>query len=245
MPSSGAEFQKVYNAFLEDKGPQSITFPLSLSQEDAVLLLMAILSDLLYIRRSVGQHAHLTDPAQKTARNLSNPFVPLSPHTETYRMQNIISSALDRWYSKFNTLSSPGMMAFYYYCRLYLSCPQILGLPHVVDYRGIDSVTGLSGLTAISDQSVQHAWRILDDAAARPKSDLLCPLWLPIFVFHAGLVVWAKQQLDTTQDPNGYGSNRILLPFKVELEGMPWPCCKEMAETLARLMAAAQFGGKA
>lgn len=123
IPSSGAEFQNIQKAFLEDKLPQSIAFPLSLSQEDAVLLLMAILSDLLYIRLSIGQQAHLTIPAQKRARNLSNPSVPLSPHTETYRMQNIISSALDRWYSKFNTLSSPGMMAFYYYCRLYLSYP--------------------------------------------------------------------------------------------------------------------------
>lgn len=243
MPSSGPEFQEIYNAFLEDRGTQSITFSSPLSQDDAVLVLMAMLSDLLYIRRSIGQHARHTDPANKTVRNFHNPFVPLSPHTEIYRMQNIISSTLDRWYSTFNTLSSPGMMALYYYCRLYLSFSQILVLPHIVGYRGIKSDMGLDSLTAISDHTVQHAWRILDDAAARPKSDLLCPLWLPIIVFHASLVVWAKQQFGTTQHPNGYGSNRILLPFKVELEGMPWPCCKEMTETLERLIAAPQLRG--
>lgn len=245
MPSSSYEFQEVYNAFLEDKGTHSINFSTSLSLDDAVLVLMAILSDLLYIRRSIGQHAHHTDPAKKMVRNFHNPFVPLSPHTETHRMENIISSALDRWYSTFDTLSCPGIMVFYHYCRLYLSCPQIAALPRMAGYKGIDSDTDPGSLIVrtISDQSVQHAWRILDEAAARPKSDVLCPLWLPVFVFHASLVVWAKQQFGTTRDPNGYGSYRILLPFKIELEGMPWPCCKEMTETLVRLIAAPRREG--
>lgn len=136
-------------------------------------------------------------------------------------------------------------MASSHYCRLYLSYPQILVLPRIVGYKGIDIGTDLGRLIVrtISYQSVQHTWRILDDAATRPKLDLLCPMWLPIFVFHASLVVWAKQQFGTTLDLNGYGSNMILLPCEVELEAMPWPCCKEMTDTLVRLMAAPQLGG--
>lgn len=258
MPSnsSGSNFQETYHAFLEDKdlrtGTRDIktTFS-SLSQDDAILILMAFLSDSLYIRRSIGQQVHVTDLTRnkKTGRNFHshNPFVPLAPHTETDRMQNIISSALDRWYATFNTntvpssSSPPGMMAFYYYCRLYISCPQILFLPRMVGYKSLHTPGNPSldpSAFTISDQSVQHAWRILNDAAARSKSDILCPLWLPIFVFHASLVVWAKQQqqLGGTQHQNGYGSSRILLAFKVELEGMPWPCCREMSETLEQLM---------
>jgi len=43
-------------------------------------------------------------------------------------------------------------------------------------------------------------------------------------------------------DGNAYGSTKVLLPFKIEIEGMPWPCCKEMAATLDRLMEETAFG---
>lgn len=75
MPSSGSKFQEIYNAFLEDKGTHSTT-SISLSQDGAVLILVAILYDVLYICRSICQHDHHTNPAKKRSE-ISTTLSPL------------------------------------------------------------------------------------------------------------------------------------------------------------------------
>jgi hypothetical protein len=195
MPSSSLEFQDVYRTFLDDKTPQIFLAAALASQDDALLLLMAILSDLLYLRCSLGQVVRLaTAKIRQTPRH--NPFVPLSPHTELDRMESVLSLALDRWYETFHTRVPLEIMAFYHYCSMYLSCGQLLDFPQMAGYRPLKSEPNSKIDISVSGKAVRQAWLVLDNAAARPKppsTDTLCPVWLPVMIFHAGLLVWASR----------------------------------------------------
>lgn len=240
MPTSMHEFQDIYDGLLHEPVDDNshLIIPTEVaSQDDAVLLLMAIISDAIYLRRSLERL--LATGGESHQRN---PFVPLTPHTELQRMQNLLLTGLDRWYSKFHSLTTPEVMSFYQYCRLYICCPDLPALSRLSGYLGSStdwrrpSHLGPELGVKISDQAVQQAWQVLDSAASRTKMPArACPVWLPIVVFHAGLVIWAN--LASPSNNDRYGSKRALLAFEVELQEMPWPCCKEMAATLARLMA--------
>ena len=245
MPSSPDEFQDVYGAILQEPISNTVQYLLSretTSQEDAVLLLVALLSDSICLRRSLGRVVKM-----ETCRNMDihkhNPFVPLSPHTELDRMQNLLSTGLDRWHTSFHTFVAPEILALYHYCRLYLSCSELALLPRLAGYQTYASPPSHPSLPnptndiRTSDQSMRQAWLVLDNAASRSRSsDGLCPVWLPIVVFHGALVIWAGISLGTVGDSDKYGSTRVLLAFKAELEGIAWPCCVEMVATLRRLM---------
>ena len=234
MPGSAAQFQDVYRTLLDDRTLHDQVAPSDFSKEDALLLLVALLSDLLYLRRSLGQVVHLAASIGKQPTQY-NPFGAFSPHMELNHMSTILSRAMDKWHRWFHASTSPEIMAFYYYIRMHLSFNQILTLPQAAGYRGGDPAPGSGNRPSIPDKTVGEAWRVLDNAAGwsqRASADSLCPAWLPIAVFHAALVVWAHYARVE------YGSARMLLAFKMELDGMTWPCCVEMAATLGRLIAA-------
>lgn len=239
MPDSPLEFQVVYRALLDDRAVQNELPAEVTSPDDALLLLMAVISDILYLRGSLGQVVHrMASADKKPARR--NPFIPLSPHSELDRMETLLSVALDKWHGRFHTSVPPELVAFYHYCRMYLACKYLLDLPKIAGYRQQRSDSTSSTELEITERAAHHAWLVLDSAAGRsrpPSGDSLLQVWLPIVVFHASLVVWAKHSLGRARHGEGFGSAKILLAFKVELEGMPWPCCSQMAATLDRLMA--------
>ncbi|KAK5064916.1 hypothetical protein LTR84_000750 [Exophiala bonariae] len=242
MPSSTHDFHDIYERLVygaRDDELQSILPGGMTTPEDAVLLLMAIISDAIYLRQALGRLV-LT----KEGRSMSNPFVPLTPDTELERMQMQLSQGLDRWESQFQGVMAADVMAFYHYCRLYISCPDLPALPPLSGYNNpvadirsrYQSKAG--NVFNIADSSIQQAWQVLDYAALRSKTgEKLCAIWLPIVVFHAGLVIWASISLvGGVEGRDKSGSKRSLLAFKVELEGMPWPCCAGMAAVLENLM---------
>lgn len=235
MPGSSADFQDVYRSMLDDRTPREYSIETEFSQEDNLLLLMAVMADLLHVRHSLGQ------VVQPAATRGQNPFAPFSARMELDHIEAQLSLALDKWHRWFHAQASPENLALYHYVRMYLSFHQLLSLPFIAGYTGRQPPMALSSIESISDEAVRQAWRVLDSAATwsqQSLTDHLCPIWLPIAVFHAGLVVWAKYSLCGAQLGAGYGSARVLLAFKIELDGMPWPCCVEMAATLTRLIAA-------
>ena len=245
MTSSAHEFSNTYCSLLQEPIATTRACPIyadATSEEDAVLLLMAILSDSINLHRSLGRVVDLDDQTNKTDYS-RNPFVPLSPYTELKRMREMLVAGLQRWYKQFEGLVSPSTMALYHYSISYLSCNSLRLLPRIAGYPlfGIDtshtdSVSSLMQVK-ISDESVGRAWMILDSSALRSKaSEALCPIWLPVIVFHAALIVWANISRKVLQKQGHRGSIRSLLVFKVEVESMPWPCCQDMATTLERLI---------
>ncbi len=236
MPSSTYDFQDIYRTLLE--GNKDAALPPDLvSPNDAFVLLLAILSDCLCLQQSLGQIAANAPATAK--QNMRNPFSPLSERTELARMRSVLSSALDRWHAVFGVAVASEILALFHYCRLHLSCFQLLELPRLAGYKLVSSSRSAAPGPSITSESVSQAWRVLDDAAAGHKassSQSLCPAWLPIIVFHAGLVLWARQKYGNDDENHAHGSTKILHLFRMELEQMTWPCCKGMAATLDRLI---------
>lgn len=245
MPTSLFDFQDVYRVLLS--GDKS-AYPLppgrggGLNSEDGLLLLMALMSDLLYLRQSFERVSH---PMKSFDRGeiRYNPFIPFTPYMEQDHMEARISLALETWHGWFEADTSSEVLALYHYSRIYLSFDRLLTLPSLSGYGGQDSTANLPDGISITDEVVREAWRVLDSATARTEptwATRLCPIWLPIVVFHAGLVVWAHHVLHTDAS-HRHAENesvRVLQAFKVELDVMPWPCCTEMAATLGRLIEA-------
>ncbi len=246
LPSSQNDFQRMYQVLLQQVDnnieEQTALSVESSSQDDAIMLLIAILSDSICLRRSLSHIALLVDPID-ASRNAYNPFLPLAPQTELDRMQRSLSRALDRWHRQFHKVVTLEVMALYHYCRLYLSCPTLSCLSSMAGYgAAVPSASSLElgpqkFAVEVSEESISHSWLVLDTTAARGKSSApLCPVWLPIIVFHASLAVWAKLQNTETSKYDTYSSTKVLLAFRAELSAMEWPCCVEMASTLDRLM---------
>jgi hypothetical protein len=138
MPSSSSEFQEVYSVLLDDRTPQDRVPARSFSQEDALLLLMALLSDLLFLRRSLGQVVRSTENITKRSIR-SNPFSPFSPHMELDHIEALLSLALDKWHGRFRAHASPEILALYHYTKMYLCFDGLLSLPPMAGYRGVRS----------------------------------------------------------------------------------------------------------
>lgn len=193
--------------------------------EDAMIFLMALLSDSIYLQRSLSRVA-APDPM--------NPFVPLSPHSEHERMHGILSSAFDNWLDIFHR-TQPEILVFYHYCRLYLGYPQVSSLASHICYPSGQEVT--EPKVTVSNTAIKHAWAILDNVAAADSrlgiDRTIEPLWFPVATFHAGLAIWA-QNCGSKRESS---STRILLPFIVELQKMSWPCAAKMASSMENLMA--------
>ena len=246
FPSSQNDFHRVYQALLQ-QGDDTIEQQAPLwaglgPREDAVVLLVAILSDSICLQKSLGHMAFPVDELD-AFRQHHNPFLPLAPRSELDRMQRSLSGALDRWYRHFHVVATSEVIALYHYCRLHLSCPKLSCLSQIAGYKPMvlnatsPKPSGLRLAVKVSEESVGHSWLVLDCAAARGKtSGNLCPAYLPIIVFHASLVVWAKLHNKETSKGDNYSSTRVLLAFKAELSEMEWPCCVEMASTLDNLM---------
>lgn len=245
-PSPAIPFQHIYRDLLQD-GNEHQPILLAMNgdpdRDQSFLLLLAILSDSITVRRSIGSVINAVNPAHSLAREV-NPYVLFSDHAELDRMLGQLSLALDRWDVRFTKLKRPDIKVLSLYCRLYLSCPILAALHEIALSQGEHSVP-LKDLSAslnidVSNRSVDYAWALLDTAAAvttpLPAESSLCPAWMPICVFHAALVVWAKIRWDKSSTSAGHGSIRALLAFKVELERMQWPCCTNMAKALQKLM---------
>ncbi|KIW27411.1 uncharacterized protein PV07_07149 [Cladophialophora immunda] len=238
MPYSEYDFQDIYRTLLDESQPKASLPDDMTSPDDAFLLLMAVLSDIMSVQRSLYKVVSLSESQQSSSSFAPNPFIPLTPAAELTRMNNALSSALDTWYDRFRGLMVPEIIAFRHYCGLHLTCPRILELPFVAESTLSRSDFDHQPII-ITDEAVRNAWLVLDhsaDAVRACTPETLCPVWLPIVVFHAALVVWAQQGLHKAGHSGISGSVRVLLAFKVELERMPWPCANNMAATLDRLM---------
>lgn len=240
MPSSELEFQDVYGALMSGSAAGVGAGPDRYVQEDALLLLMAVLSDLIYLRGSLG-HVVRVRPSPSTQTAQANPFVSLAAPAELARMEKTLDLALKTWKERYFELMTPEVKAFYHYCTIYRSCDQLLLQTAVAEDTANGHCVISDRIHSVPDEAVRAAWIVLSNVSEWSQEGLskaVCPIWLPIMLYHAAIIVWAQHDFSQGQDADGvYSGARMLLPFQIELGFMHWPCCKDMMAILGRLMA--------
>jgi len=247
MPASNHNFHDVYMQLVLEELP----LPLNMTeQEDAVLILSALLSDIITIHKVFSgfdlQSAELLSSQPSTSNTLSvlNPFVPFSPFAENQRMLSQIFRSLDLWGERFKPIMSEDVLSLFYFCHMCLSFPQALLLPQLAEYepavvssRGSRSELDLASVV-ISETAMRCAWLVVDHINIERLPDrAACPVWLPVVTYITALVVWANLK-SSSMSRSTYGTLKVLGLFKTELQQMPWPCCTEMAKNLDELMRA-------
>jgi hypothetical protein len=240
LPMSDHDFGDVYSKFLVE-----ISLPSDVTEcEDAVLILLALFSDILATQKVFSnlnlQPPQISKSDTDTDRILSH-FVPFSASSESRRMLSQLDGALDRWSDRFRGSMPEEVLALFHFSKICSIWPSVLLLPR---YSGYTSMTPTATSTTLStypraappDEALRHAWLVLDNVNMRSQQDsFACPMWLPVVTYFSALVVWWSLQ-PTTAPMNSIGSVKVLSMFKAELEQMPWPCCKAMVKNLEELM---------
>lgn len=247
MPASNHNFHNIYTKLILEENP----LPLDMTeQEDAVLILSALLSDIIAIHQVFSgfdlQPAEVLSSQTSMSSNslqVLSPFVPLSPFTENQRMLSQISKGLDLWGERFKPIVSEDVLSLFYFCKMCLSFPQVLLLSQLSGYEpavdsssGSPSKLGLADIV-ISEAAMRCAWLVVDHVnVERLPRRAACPVWLPVVTYITALVVWAN--LKSSMSRSTCGTLKVLGMFKAELQQMPWSCCTEMAKNLDELMRA-------
>lgn len=189
-------------------------------------------------------HSSVNSPEPRVATGHENPWIAEVPSEET--------SHVDR-----------GILALAYFCRILLEGgPRVLALPQMVGYPR-NTFTG-SGDAAfnnqlwddsiqVSDIALECAWKILDACDNYEVADShkertthfvqQKPIWLPLVVFYAALIVWRRMRDDNSkQTSRGPLSSlsarrRIMKDFTNALRRMEdnFECATCMADTIQRL----------
>jgi hypothetical protein len=244
MPSSDYAFRTVYSSLIHGYSLPSIVQ----SNEDALLLLIAMLNDIFYM-----QQCHLSMPYPPSYHEsdtsslsstqimpLRNPWAPLSLQREFCRLGADLLSALSRWHQHFKDRVRKDILALYYFTELLLLCPDLGTLHHSAGYgtrtEFASTQTRITRDLDISDKAWDLAWLILEhsESTSEPPQQRLS-IWLPLILFSSALVVWHKLQ-STVGHNRKYGTLSVLTTFRHEIAKLPWPCCGAMTETLDRLM---------
>ena len=241
MPSSNHRFRTIYNSlFYGHKLPQDAT-----SREDALLLLSALLSDILYLQRcQASLHSTSSFPSHSASGaddsvRLQNPFAPLTSRSEFPRLAADLETALERWQEQFQHVGSD-ILALYCFTKLQLICPNIWELLHRAGYGVATELNGDHPKPCtqfeVSDKAMDLAWVILDHCDKSSKfPERRLAVWMPLVLFMSALTIWHKLNAQATTDLK-YGTLRVLSMFKDEIALLPWPCCAEMTKTLDKLM---------
>ncbi|KIV84103.1 hypothetical protein PV11_06076 [Exophiala sideris] len=246
MPSSNHQFRTLYNSLTHGYAlPHDVR-----TREDGLLILTMLLSDIIYVQRchlSISalstSHVEVNARTSTDSTPLRNPFAPLSSQSEYSRLSADLLAALSRWEQHFHRHVGSDILAFYYFVKLQLICPELGNLPRLAGHGTVPASNGRQTTSSkhperidIPDKAMDLAWLVLDhcDGSSQDPQRRLA-VWLPVILFYSALVVWQKLHSQPFTDLK-YGSLKVLGMYKNEISKLPWPCCKEMADTLDRLM---------
>ena len=194
-----------------------------LGQDDAFLALVAILDDIhalsaiFHLLELVSQYDGWGDKSPKSKNrnhNFQNPYLPFSPERENQQVRQKIQKALDLWRQNYLAVATQDVAALFYFCQMYLVLPSLLLLPEIVGYgprSSFDSTQKnhrariLDSDLAHGSEALKNAWLILENVI---QSENLPPVWIPIVLFYASLVVWRMVSLQTGTRKNGMSSKR-------------------------------------
>ena len=214
--------------------------------EGSLLALVAVLADIHTL-------VHVFEPLSKTDSRskpdtlpksqlpaLDDDYIPFSPRNETRLLRRRLQKALELWAGSYLMTSTRDTRVLFYFCKMYLTLPEVQILPSLANYRPRTASEGTPSREkqALLDTELRNApdalkcaWQVLENI---DPSTGAATAWLPIAVFYASLVVWKAVLLQMAD--GSHGSRRVLRLFKEELVKMPWPCCESMAATLEGLI---------
>lgn len=216
MPSSAHSFRLIYNSLLHG-------FPLPpdvSSQEDALLILVALLADIVYYQSAFQPHI-----VREESGVGPKSHVPLSSSSEHVRLIESLGAALSRWNRYFHQSSSGDILVLYRLARMRLLAPAM------VTYRGSIAMYGRQ-MGEPSERTISLAWEILDlTESVLDNNTQRMSMWLPMAIFASAVVVW-KGLMHSKDSMGRHGRLRMLSLFQEKLSQLPWPCCHRMIADL-------------
>lgn len=219
------------------------SLPSDLSSDNVLLLLAAILAEINTATTLFHPFQELAavNSNGRTPTKYQNPHLPFSLPNEASQAKQKLNRALDSWHQAYSMIIEPEILVLFYFCKLQLVLPNLQSLPILAGYppRVARNNTPTSvlyqrielDLKKTGADALKYAWLIIETCNSGNE---VAPVWIPIAVFHASLVVWSMIILDG--ESRSRGSLKVLAVFKMELEGMKWPCCRVMADVLGSLM---------
>lgn len=212
--------------------------------EDALLDLLSLLSDFYTATLFSIPLASLStaqDGQIYSHLGLAWNGIPFTPIYEVHKTMQKLSEELKSWQAAKFDLISNQLKLLYHFCHLVSLVPQ---LPHLMALSGYSrsspdlatfdtekQTRGSLDLPMYFTAS-PTSWKLLETSELIPTDEL--PIWSPLSVFSAGLVIWARMKFTEPKDQEML-STRSLDPFQIELARMNFPCAEHMSMTLIHL----------
>ena len=220
--------------------------PATNSSDESFLILLVILHELtIYSSLHRTVHIRFGQPGNEEAGVLplqpdEDQFVPFSHANEMLRARKSLLRILDAWGQSYTSINGPERLALYYFCRLYLTFPELHFLPTAAGCQSVGVGRSYAHANPVQfynmnentiTNSSHYAWLVLENVSRRKG---FLPSWCPIITFYGALVVWMCIHVqEKFERPRS--SRMVLRLFKAELDKMTWLCCADMAEHLEKL----------
>ncbi|KAJ9626692.1 hypothetical protein H2204_009962 [Knufia peltigerae] len=205
-----------------------------------------------------------------SADGFVNPYLPMSAGAEYSRIKRHFNKALDTWNHLFQTSNNPPrscntrtIIPLIHFCHMVLEAGDAIWLlPALAGYVPVpdtspDSHAYVAPVTISKDAipsfgnaAVAAAWQILesiDSADSYPATEnsesTITPVWYPLILFYAALVVWSRYIHDSYTN-NTWSTKParkwLLGAFQLELEHVQpqWESTRRMIQTIKGLILA-------
>jgi hypothetical protein len=165
---------------------------------------------------------------------------PFTPTHEIGKLRLELLAGVLKWNNNHMNTAPRDVALMYHFCHLYTSVPNLQSLfilsgyakqPFSISATRREHERASSTLLEYCS-AVPIAWKIIETSEAIPRDEL--PLWAPLSVFSAGLIIWARTAF-ADDDKFDSSSVRSLTQFKKELARMNFSGAEEMSAIIASL----------
>lgn len=171
---------------------------------------------------------------------LMSQHIPFSTTSEINELRQKLRLQIRQWTENYAHAISQDILLLYHFLHLYSLVPILPTLFVSSEFIPCDISTNCADEDSVGtwvespdySAAVEVAWEILETSELIQTQQV--PIWAPLSVFAAGLVVWARTRF-AKPDSLTIGTGRSLTAFHRELNRMSLPSASAMAVTLARL----------
>lgn len=210
--------------------------------EDSLISLLLMLADIHLVTNTFSplsmQHIHVCETTGFTAGHMMH--IPFTPEHEIRDLRKKLATSLQQWEQIHFDSASKDLLLLYHFCCLYNMLPSLQSLYTLANHARMSwsmyehtakkkyHVDDLPSYRA----AMPIVWLILEASELLPSEEL--PIWSPISVFSAALVIWAIKEFGKDENASQWTA-RSLSPFQRELTRMKFSGAQEMAAVLSKL----------